>query len=239
MNEIIDEQEWVPPLPARVAERALVLSAVVCRSGLEQDAGNKEAEKFRQHVVNWLEQLNLHTEAEPQELKLLKTNLGGLSRKETMDGTWHAEALAVLAWALGKYELPTYDVQVDGPEIASNLGFLNERGTTVLHSPSLRSSEEINAFADHLFTLHWRLRQFSLDQAPMDFENFAKTAWFGPLSMDGIRLREKDLEIRGLPLSTVPMEEWREALSIVQERHQAVNWLQGQERIYSQVTTDT
>ena len=73
----------------------------------------------------------------------------------------------------------------------------------------------------------------------MDFAEFAKTAWFGPLPVGGLRLVAGDLEVRGLPVWEAPEEDWREVLSIARERQQAANWLMGQEEIYSEVTCDT
>ena len=145
----------------------------------------------------------------------------------------------MLAWALGKQQLPNYETQSNGPATAEALGFLKPREQTALHQPRLRPVEEITALSDQIFTLHWRLRQFSLKPEAIDFQEFAKTAWFGPLSLDGLQLSEKDLSIRGMPLARAPEKEWRTVMSITQERHQAMNWLEGHEAIYSEVTTDT
>ena len=48
---------------------------------------------------------------------LLKTPLGKLAKKDGVDTDWRTEGLAVLAWALGKYELPNYETQA-GPPLA-------------------------------------------------------------------------------------------------------------------------
>lgn len=231
--------ETTPPSADRVARRALVVSAIICRSGIEGDAGNPEAEAFRESIISWMTRLGLDAEAEPEEIALLRTPLGKLSKKLAIDSSWKAEGLGVLAWALGKYELPNYETQVAGPEIADTLGFMEERGSTVLHSPKLRSPQEIEELAGQFFSLHWRLRQFSIDGNPMGFQEFAKTAYFGPLNLEGIRLVENDLGIRGAPISQANEKDWRETLGIVQERHQAVNWIRGNDILYSQVTTDT
>lgn len=231
--------ESVRPDALRVAQRALALSAVICRSGIEQDAGNKQAENFWGEVIKWIEQLGLSSEVEPEEMEMLRTPLGKLSKKQHIDASWQTEALAVLAWALKKSSLPDYDVQADGPQSAQILGFLNERNQTVLNDAQLREPEEIGVLGDHLFVVHWRLRQFSLDQSRMNFEDFARSAWFGPLPLDGLNLLDDDLEIQGVPIFKATEKQWREALSITQTRHQAVNWLLGQNPIYSQVTADT
>ena len=200
---MVDEEipELNPPSPERVAERALVLSAVVCRSGIECDAGKADAEKFRQAVVDWVKNLHLDAEAEAAEMEMLQTPLGKLDKKLVLDASWRTEGLAVLAWGLGRYGLPRYDKQAIGFAAADVLGFMQPRERTVLRAPELRSRAQIAALADQLFTLHWRLRQFSLDHKAIDFEEVARTAWFGPLKLEGLSLNEKDLEIYGFPIS--------------------------------------
>lgn len=123
--------------------------------------------------------------------------------------------------------------------MAQSLGFLLDLEETALSSPKIRSESELEALGNRLFTLHWRLRQYSLDGRRMNFKEFARTASFGPLPLEGLRLGKQDLEIRGLPLFQASEKLWREVLSITRERHQAINWLLGHDPIYSMVTTDT
>jgi hypothetical protein len=216
-----------------------VLSAVVCRSGIESDAGNKDAERFREGVLNWLFDLGLSDEIEKEEYELLISPLGTLERRKVIDASWRGEGMAVLAWALNKAELPPHDELVDSPTVAESLGFMNDAESTTLHNPQLRSFDELNRFAESMLALHWRLRQYSLDHAPMNFVEFAKTCYFGPLELHGLRLLEDDLAIGDRPIGEATEESWRECLSIAQERHIAANWLMGNEEVYSEVTTDT
>jgi hypothetical protein len=234
-----DDPVTIPPSAERVAARALVLSAIVCRSAIEGDAGNSKAEAFRAEVMSWFRDVGLVEEAEPNELALLECELGGLSDRQRIDGSWRAEGLAVLAWALRRCDLPVYDRRADPYLIEQALGFRESRLDSILEHPGLRSPEEVSDLADVLFTLHWRMRQYSLDRKPMNFGEFADTAWFGPLSLMGLRLVSDDLEVRGVPVWDASEQDWREVLSIARERQQAANWLSGQESIYSQVTCDT
>lgn len=235
----VEEVDPVPPSAGRVAQRALVLTAVVCRSEIEGDAGVAAAERFHQSVIEWVERVGLLAEMEPEELVLVRTPLGKLSERQRLDAGWRAEGLAVLGWALGRYELPPYDMQAEGRAVSLALGFRGEQAHTVLASPKVRPRDELSALSARLFTLHWRLRQFSLDKATIDFPAVARRAWFGPLRIDGLRLREGDLDLRGVPVSRAPEAVWREVLSIARERRQAANWLEGENPAYSRVTCDT
>jgi hypothetical protein len=234
-----DDPVAILPSAERVAARALVLSAIVCRAAIEGDAGNTTAEAFRADVLSWIRDLGLVEEVESNEVALLECKLGGLSDRDRIDASWRAEGLAVLAWALRRCELPVYDKRADPYPIALALGFREIRRDSILENPGLRLTGEVSNLADVLFTLQWRMRQFSVDRKPMNFGEFAKTARFGPLSLMGLRLVSDDLEIRGVPVCDASEEDWREVLSIARERQQAANWLLGQESVYSQVTCDT
>ena len=99
--------ELSPPSANRVARRALALAAVACRSGIETDAGNPEAEKFREEIVEWLERVGLNDEIEPNEMALLITPLGELTERQTIDASWRGEGLAVPpALCAGRRGLP-------------------------------------------------------------------------------------------------------------------------------------
>jgi hypothetical protein len=234
-----DQQVITPPTPLRVAKRALALSAVVCRSGIETDVGNRDAEQFREDVLNWLYDLGLSDEIESEEFDLLNSPLGTSPERASINASWRGEGMAVLAWALNIIELHPHDQLVDAPMIAESLGFLKDVESTVLHNPQLRSFEDLNRFAESMLSLHWRLRQYSLDHASMNFVDFAKTCYFGPLELHGLRFVENDLAIGDRTISKASEETWRECLSIAQERHIAANWLIGNNEVYSQVTTDT
>jgi hypothetical protein len=240
MNDYEDDlAEPDPPLPERVARRALVLAAVCCRSAIEDDADNAEAETFRREVLAWLHDVSASDEAEPEELALLSVPLGTLNERQVIDGSWRGEGLGVLAWALGRYELSSYQQTISPPDAADAIGFLTSEATELIESARLRDPEELEVLADRLFALHWRLRQFSIRPEHMDFISFARTAYFGPLDVEGLELVRDDLAIDGRPLMDVGETRWRECLSIARERQQAANWLCGQETLYSDVTCDT
>lgn len=73
----------------------------------------------------------------------------------------------------------------------------------------------------------------------MDFVAFARTAWFGPLNIEGIALAESDLSVGGVPIARAAADAIRTASSIAIERHKAFNWLLGYDEIYSEVDTST
>lgn len=225
-----------PPSPARVAARALVLAAVSCRGFVERD---DDAVPLWSEVRGWFATLGADSELEPAERALLDAPLGALSASQRMNASWRCEGMAVLAWALGGDELPPYDAEVDPRAVADALGFLRPRDETVLTSPRLRPRGELAAFAEGMFTVHWRLREQRLNPAAMDLAAFARTAWFGPLSLDLARLSGGDLAIGGRPIARADDALLARCESIASERRIAARWLLGDAPVYSEVDTST
>lgn len=233
------EDSPTPPTTDRVAARAMVLSAVACRALIEKDADKPGAEKLREDVVRWLTNVGIAGEMEAAEATLLSTPLGKLDKRSAIDASWSAEGMVVLAWVLGRASLPMFYAQCEPSEVANAMGFLAERESTVLTHPRLRHSSEVSVGEETYLTLHWRLRQFSIDSKPMDLAAYVASCNWGPLRLDQVMLCEDDLAIDGVRIDRLPYAVFRQTLSIVQERHRAFNWLIGWDSLYSQVTTDT
>jgi tetratricopeptide (TPR) repeat protein len=158
--------EAPPPSPRRVADRAMVLSAIVCRALLEQEhlAGNREHAEGRTALLSWIDALGLRSELESEELAFLQTPIGRASPRQRIDGDWRREGLSVLAWALGRFPLPAYDRLTDAEAVLPSVDFLSVHDALALReSARLRPADEIGRFASHITIVHWRLRTFQLD----------------------------------------------------------------------------
>ena len=73
----------------------------------------------------------------------------------------------------------------------------------------------------------------------MDFAEFAKTCWFGPLDIEGVPLVGGDLAIRGKRIDRASENAFSAAHSSAQERHQAANWLLSGPEQYSEASVAT
>jgi hypothetical protein len=73
----------------------------------------------------------------------------------------------------------------------------------------------------------------------MDFLEFAETAWFGPLSLEGVQLVDGDLAVKGHAISRASANDVRLATSIALERHVAANWLLDASRPLSETDAST
>jgi hypothetical protein len=235
-TEEIDQPQ--PPSGERVATRALVLAAVCCRGMLELDA-DPGSEEFWRKVFAWWKDLpvDVRRECELEEFELLDAPFRSAPQQLVVNASWRAESLAVLAWALGRSSLPRHDEQVEPAQIARSVGFLEQHVDS--QPPTLRLRPELEAYREVAFAVHWRLREFSLNPRELDFQAFARSAWFGPLSLEGVALVDGDLAISGDPIGRAPASAIRLVTSIARERHLAANWLVDATLPFSETDTST
>jgi len=234
-----DEVAETPPNRERVLQRAWVLSCVTCRAFLENFEDELQSATLHSRVLSWIDTVFLRSEFEEAELEFVDSERGESSQQAIVNGSWRSEGLAVLAWALNRYELPAHDQMVDPVAAANALLFLSDDAHDRRNEFDLRSADELKAFSERQFAIHWRLRDFSLSPRSMDFREFARTAWFGPLDIERVALAENDLAIDGVSISKAPKDVVRRCQSIATERHQAINWLRGRGATYSNVDTST
>lgn len=238
MGDDIEDPEPDPPTPLRVAQRALVMSSVICRGFIDQ-SGEEWARKMHRDLKAWIPRTGLRDECEEWEASLLEAPLGKLEPQARINATWMSEGLVVLSWALGRSEMPPHDEMVDPKALTEGLGFLQEGAGGLLASPSLRSSQELGEMGERMFAIHWRLRDFSIRPQATDLWRVAKNQWMGEAGVRQLPLIDGDLPIRGVPIANSEEKDWRGCLSIAMERHRAANWLAGHSPVYSEVDTST
>jgi hypothetical protein len=239
-----DEPYTEPPPPSaeKVARRALILSVIACRGIVEGDKQNPEgAAKLANQSYQWLLTLGLESDFSDWERRIFNTPFGQLTVQDRVNASWLSEAVVVMAWALGKTNLPGFSEQCDPAGSANSLGFLQSVEATALNGPQLLPADVLQEYNEFVYNVHWRIRDFSFNKKAYNFESLANNAWGEPLIRHGLTLAEdKDISLNGITLSKMPESEWRPFASITRERHQASNWLIGyaSEDFY-EVTTDT
>jgi hypothetical protein len=138
-----------PPSAERVARRALALAAVMCRAFIEANAAEPWARDLWIGLPIWLRESGVWDELSRAEQLVVATDLGALDAQARVDATWRSEGLAVLAWALGRYDLPDGE-QADPQKAADALGFLGDGVKEAIASANLRSANEIDALGERL-----------------------------------------------------------------------------------------
>ncbi len=236
------EKGPVPPVPQRVARRALVLAAVVARAEIDQPASrDQDPESIRMGLRNLVSKIGIQREFENRELTLLNTPVGRVNAELAIAAAWRAEGLAVLAWALNWFRLPAYDQPLSRSEIAASAGLRNrEQCNQLLKSPTLRSPVEIDQIAARATVVTWRLRTFRMSPIPWDFVgHLRRQPAFQEHWITGLELIDNDLAIDGRPIYDAAEEAVARVERIAIERQIAAYWLQGDHVRYSQVDPST
>lgn len=230
-------QQSAMPTAERVAQRALVLTAVSCRGMLERDATADGSKGMLAEILPWLDKVGVRGELEDAELAALETPLGELEEEGEL--IWQIEAAGVMLWALGKSEMEPTFAQWHPKLVGGGMGFLSAREQTVLVAPKLRGANEIGQMLSRYLTAHWRLREYQLRPQRIDFEAFVRDSNWGPLSLDGLDLEESELVVYGSRIDGFTPKELLSELGVVAERHRALKWLAGSEQRYSEVMAST
>jgi len=235
-----DDQDLTPPTAVQVAQRSLVLSALVCRGHIELDAGNPEAQSVAKRIANWLTQLNLHGVIEPIEATIINCQLGQVGKQSAINATWEAEGLAVIAWALRRGDFPLHDEKVDPYAVTDSLDFLSEEAADLIRLPELRTASELHACRELLYAIHCRLRGYIREESRKDFTTWIEAEWLVTLHLDASHLVvDKDLAIAGKPIFEVDKKSVQTCEHIIRERHKAAIWLVGEYPLYSELPVDT
>lgn len=238
--ETADDPAAEVPTADRAARRALALAAVTCRAILEQEWKGRKAAATHRDLVAWIEDVGLGGELTPDEWEVIQTPLGRLKGQSLIDSTWRLEGLVVLAWALGRFAVPTHDKLVETNRLWESLSLFDaDAAKELIAGATLRDRTELGEFRARMFALHWRLRNYRLNSEVLNFAEFAKTCWFGPLNISGLPLLKGDLAVGGKRLDRADGEEVAKANSAVMERHKAANWLWEGPAEYSEASEAT
>lgn len=218
-----------PPSPARVARRALALAAVSSRAFLEQmDRSTVDVEMERVKLHAWVDAIGIGDEIEPDEWQILQTKAGLLDDRKAVDAAWRFEGLTVLAWALGRADVPPDHQLVEATVLFPSIGFLDFEGALdLIASAELRSAAEIEMLRDRLALLHARLRDLRMTKRQQAFARAARSAMIerlGDLSGGPDPSVATALAVDAMSDATTP-DEVNQIENIVLERLIAAEWL--------------
>jgi|SRR6185312_7435821 len=228
MNE--DQIELRPPSAQQVARRALCLCALVCRGYTDNGAGDPHSEQLRERILEWLSRNELQAHLEPWEADLISAELGQSPQDCVYKATWAVEGLSVLAWALGRFDFPAHDQQVDPYAVTDSLYFLADDAKDVIATARLRGGEELVASRELMYAIHCRLRGYLRNKTAGDISHWMEQDWLEALGVDRARLIvDGDLAIGGKPISAVGAENVQKCEWAVCQQHRASIWLVGEE----------
>ena len=147
----------------------------------------------------------------------------------------------MLAWTLGRYELPGFDAMCQPKLVREALGL----GAEELPAASLRPRGEVVSEFERIFAVHWRLTDFRINPMAKAFSELSERPpfWFGPLATEGTPTAPagavEDMAIGEHAISLASDEDRGLCESIVLERRRALGWCCGLAVRYSDVPLDT
>jgi hypothetical protein len=229
-----------PPDAQRVARRALILSAIVCRANSDHDPANPDAIALWNRLKTWMESLDVACEIEPAEKEMIYAPLGSLDKRKRIQAGWRAEGLGILAWALGRFPFPKYGEKVDPYELTDSLAFLAGEAAEIIQSAELRPLTELKACRELLYAIHCRLRGFERHRDARSIAAWIEPTWLETLEIESPLGPTGDLKIGDVELAAADEDKVKQYEELVYERHRAAIWLAGEEGpLYSGFPVDT
>ena len=131
------------PPAGQVASRALGLAALVCRASLEDPSARDDARAMHGLVLRWVYDVGADKAETSDELRILETPPGELSREDVALAAWRLEHLSVLAWALGKASLPRANERHQPRWLARKVGFLEDGARRFVGEAAVRPIGEL------------------------------------------------------------------------------------------------
>ncbi len=182
----MSNKKLTPPSAARVAKRAMVLAALVCRGFIEVESPG-EVEELRASLLPWIDLVGARNEMEQHELVALTAPLGGLDTQAQINLAWAVEGLAVLTWAMKRYELHPDDTLAEPQSVTGTLIFLHESAKALVDEPTLREEGELQAMQDACYKKHCHLKEFASN--PLNVDKVAEQAFSISNSISRERMR--------------------------------------------------
>lgn len=238
-----DEIEITLRPAAEVAARLVALATVVRRCALELDpTGDAEGERF--DMAAWLREEHVTPLLTADELRLVETRVGGLSREVAEDGSWRVEAVAVLAWAAGiADDLPTYELPSPPADVLALVPEPWDKVQPFRADIELRAEDEVAAAREEAELWQWR------GQLTLSGDNTAASVAelrqiIREVAADSARagLFERpignDFPVAGRPYRSLTDEERELLTDLATERLRALNWVCGFGASWDDAPTD-
>jgi hypothetical protein len=203
-------------------------------------AKNTKAAKSLSTLLEFVKEASLEDELEPEERKFIDKPLGKAKAQQVTNAIWRAEGVAVLAWALRRFDLPPYDKEVDVNAPLESISFLHPDALSVVRNAGLRSEEEVNYVVNQYMIIGWRLHKFANEPGRMDLAGYLrrhpdyKKGW-----LRSVRLIKGDLAVGRSSIADAKDDAVQNCTSIAVERQIAAYWLQGENELYSQIAPST
>ena len=163
----MEEKKMTAPSAERVAKRAMVLAALVCRGFIEVE-NPADVDELRVSLLPWIDKVGARKEMEQHELVALTAPLGGLDAQAQINLAWSVEGLAMLVWVMERYELHPDDTLAEPQSITQKLHLLNDSAKAFVDNPKLREVGELTQMKESCYTKQCHLKEFASNPINVD-----------------------------------------------------------------------
>ncbi len=218
-----------------------MLCALLLRATLEGDATDPDRERARAlmaAVEEWLTASGADSELEPLERRILAAAPGSLSADDQARCGWLGEGAVVIAWALGRAQLPAAGVAGDASRVAEDLEFLADSGGTLYTRARLRPRASLLQALELIELAGSRLwaalePAATAERAP-SLARFRSADYSWPEGVAPFEFVADDLALDGHALAALPRTRLVAAWCAMRERRRAARWLLGAATLYSE-----
>jgi hypothetical protein len=200
------------------------------RASVDLQANHPSAPEHHQEILNWLQVRPFAEEIEGEELKVLSTALGTLSREQVLQSSAEVEAAAIIGWALNLLPHPPHDRPVLALGIRHAFGLENPHLLQrLLQELELQPLGKLQKLSRQLEWICARLQQCWL----LPTADFVSAQGRKEALEIGVPLSQGDLSLQGLPAHQAPSAQIARCLQSLEPRRQALRWLQGGSLLYT------
>jgi hypothetical protein len=233
----VDEEEIDVELRTlqEVRGRILIISSILRRLALENISQDREddplADAFDER--EWLREQGLASHLTAREAAFLESPLGSIAPEAIPELSWHGEALAALAWAVGIRDMPPIDTTSDldpimdiVPRPWDETAAWRSDTTIVSESAAMQERERAEIW-------RWRattevLRREASRAERSDYEAaIAEVAAEARVAGLVSALHDHDFPVQGRSIKEISDTEVDELVAIADQRLRALNWLCG------------
>ena len=221
--------------PSTVAERCIILAAIVRRLWIESSATSSSSDNWFAEVFDlreWLRTESLWNALTALEIDVLQRHVGDLSEDDVAELARHVEGLATLGWALGLAELAPLGNLGDVSPVVHTVPAPWDNSAAWISGTRLRHEEDIARERDRAEMLAWRIKVEGPSRISRGAERISYLAAIQKVARE---VREtglssgagNEITIDDRPLTSFDDRDLERLEVVADERLRALNWLCG------------
>src|SRR3954470_22433251 len=218
-----------------VARRAVAVATVLQRVALEEVAGRNDIDVAGEafDLREWILTERLSEALTANEVRLVETPLGSISRAERLDLSWQTEALAALLWSIGVQKSPEPGLPSELTALLDDLPHPWDRVSGWVDRARLRPETEIARARELADIWHWRFgaeierRRSPGSDRPAYEQVIQEVVMEAAGAGYAVDAKRSDFIVSGQLVREIESAELNKLAALAEERLLALNWVCG------------